>query len=216
MAEPASRVSVFVADDHPLYREGVVVRALEARDEFELAGEAADGAEALERILEAPPDVAVLDLRLPGRDGIEIIEALAGSGTPTRAILLSAVSDSAIVYRALEAGAQGYLSKDADREAICDAVGAVAAGETVLAPQVQQGLAEQIRLQGREERPVLSPRELEILQLTAEGSSAGDIAERLFVSRATVKTHLQHVYEKLGVADRAAAVADGMRRGLVR
>jgi two-component system nitrate/nitrite response regulator NarL len=126
------------------------------------------------------------------------------------------VSDSAIVYRAMQAGACGYLSKDADRETICDAVAAVAAGETVLAPQAQQGLAEQIRLQGGEQRPALSPRELEILQLTAGGCSAADIAERLFVSRATVKTHLQHVYEKLGVADRAAAVAEGMRRGLVR
>lgn len=215
MGDQGSRVSVFVADDHPLYREGVV-RALEARDDFDVVGEAADGDESLARIAELRPDVAVLDLRLPGRDGIQIVEALAGSGVPTRAILLSAVSDSAIVYRALQAGACAYLSKDADRGTICDAVAAVAAGETVLAPQAQQGLAEQIRLQGSEQRPDLSPREVEILQLTAGGSSAADIAERLFLSRATVKTHLQHVYEKLGVADRAAAVAEGMRRGLVR
>jgi two-component system nitrate/nitrite response regulator NarL len=215
MAEQVGRVSVFVADDHPLYREGVV-RALGARDNFEVLGVAGDGEESLGQIAELRPDVAILDLRLPGRDGIEIVEALAGSGVPTRAILLSAVSDSAIVYRAMQAGACGYLSKDADRETICDAVAAVAAGETVLAPQAQQGLAEQIRLQGGEQRPALSPRELEILQLTAGGCSAADIAERLFVSRATVKTHLQHVYEKLGVADRAAAVAEGMRRGLVR
>jgi two-component system nitrate/nitrite response regulator NarL len=215
MAEQVGCVSVFVADDHPLYREGVV-RALGARDNFEVLGESGDGQESLVQIAELRPDVAILDLRLPGRDGIEIVEALAGAGVPTRAILLSAVSDSAIVYRAMQAGACGYLSKDADRETICDAVAAVAAGETVLAPQAQQGLAEQIRLQGSEQRPALSPRELEILQLTAGGSSAADIAERLFVSRATVKTHLQHVYEKLGVADRAAAVAEGMRRGLVR
>ena len=215
MAGPSDPVSVFVADDHPVYRDGVV-RAVEAREGFELAGQAGDGSEALDRIVELQPDVAVLDLRLPGRDGIEIVEALGAAGVPTRAIVLSAVRDSAIVYRALEAGACGYLSKDADRSTICDAVDAVASGQTVLAPEVQHGLAEQIRQQSKEKRPVLSPRELEILQLTAEGRSAGEIAERLYLSRTTVKTHLQHIYEKLGVADRAAAVAEGMRRGLVR
>jgi two-component system nitrate/nitrite response regulator NarL len=129
--------------------------------------------------------------------------------------MLSASVDSAVVFRAVANGVSAYLTKDSDRATICDAVSAVARGQTVLAPQVQAGLADEVRLHAHDTRPALSPREHEILEKTASGLSAPDIARELQISAATVKTHLRNIYEKLGVSERAAAVAEAMRRGLL-
>ncbi len=210
----APRVRVFIADDHPVYREGVA-RAIKARPEFELIGEAEDGREALERIRELGPDVAVLDVQMPGLQGSEVLHAIKRDGVPTRVVLLSAHVDSETVYRAVASGAGAYLSKESSRERICDAVAAVARGEVVLSAEVQAGLASEIQLRERDERPVLTPREHEILALTADGHSAPEIGKQLHLSQSTVKTHLKSLYEKLGVSDRAAAVAESMRRGLL-
>ena len=133
----------------------------------------------------------------------------------TRVVLLSAFVDSALAYRALGVGAAGYLSKDSTGERICDAIAAVSRGETVLDPEVQAGVAHEIRLRVEDERPALTSREREILRLTADGCSAPQIAERLYLSPNTVRTHLQHLYDKLGVSDRAAAVAEAMRQRLL-
>jgi two-component system nitrate/nitrite response regulator NarL len=214
MAAKDGRVRVFVADDHPLYREGVV-RAIGDRPELELVGESGDGRESLEEILRLKPDVAVLDMRLPELDGIQILSALEREGIATKVLLLTAHTDSAIVYDALAAGAAGYLTKDAGRREICDAIGAIARGETRFSADLHHGLAQQIRKHRDNQGPALSPREREVLGLIAEGQSAPQIAEQLFLSPATVKTHLQNLYEKLGVSDRAAAVAEAMRRGLL-
>jgi two-component system nitrate/nitrite response regulator NarL len=208
------RIRVYVADDHPLYREGVVA-AIKGRPDLELIGEAGDGAQALEEIKDLKPDVAVLDMKMPGIDGIRVLNALRRDGDQTRVLFLSAYVDSAIVYRAVAAGAAAYLSKDSGRQAICDAVSAVARGDSVLAPEIHAGIAQEIRLREHDDRPVLTPREREILNLTADGCSAPEIGRRLYLSTTTVKTHLQHLYEKLGVSDRAAAVASAMRRGLI-
>jgi two-component system, NarL family, nitrate/nitrite response regulator NarL len=209
-----SRVRVFVADDHPMYREGLV-RAIKERPDLEFVGECADGRTALPEIRRLTPDVAVLDVRMPGLTGTEVLNAIARERIATRVVFLSAHVDSDLVYRAVALGAAAYLSKEADRAAIFDAVAAVARGQTVLSPEIQSGLAAQIQLRETATRPVLSPREQEVLRLIAEGSSAPEIARQLHLSPSTVKTHLQSLYEKLGVSDRAAAVASAMRAGLL-
>jgi len=211
---PSDRVRVLVADDHPIYREGLV-RSVKERPELELVAEAADGRAALEAIRELEPDVAVLDLRMPDLGGVEVLNAIGRDGLATRVVLLSASVESEVVYRAVAMGVGAYLSKEADRTAILDTVAAVARGETVLSPEIQSGLASQIQLRESSERPVLTAREHEILLLTAEGRSAPDVAKELHLSTATVKTHLGSLYSKLGVSDRAAAVAVAMRTGLL-
>jgi len=209
-----SRVRVVVADDHPLFREAVV-RAVRERPDLELVGAAADGREALAMIRELRPDVAVLDLKMPGLDGLKVLNALRREELPTRVVLLSAFLDGAMAFEAMAGGAAAFLSKDAERARITDTVAAVSRGETVLAPEIQAGLAEEIRLRSGGTQPGLSAREREILGHIAEGRSAPEIARRLFLSPATVKSHLGALYEKLGVSDRAAAVAEAMRRGLL-
>jgi two-component system nitrate/nitrite response regulator NarL len=205
---------VFVADDHPLVREGLV-RALADQPSLELVGSAGDGREALEGIRRIQPDVALLDVKMPELDGIAVVRALQRDESPTRVVFLSAYVDSAVAYRALAEGAVGFLSKEASASAVCEAIVAAHRGETVMSPEVQGGIAEEIRLRAAPERIALSPREREVLALIADGMSAPDIAKRLHLSPATVKGHLHGLYEKLGVSERAAAVAEAMRRGLI-
>jgi two-component system nitrate/nitrite response regulator NarL len=212
---PPARVSVVVADDHPLFREGIE-RAVRERPDLELVGSAADGREALERIRELTPAVGVLDLRLPGLDGLQVLNALTRDGVQTRVLILSASGDPEVVYRAIQGGASGYFRKEADRDAILDAIAAVARGRTMIDPELQADVFDQIRLRGTgEERPILTAREREVLTLMADGLSGPQIAEKLIVALPTVKTHQARLYEKLGVSDRAAAVAEAMRRGLL-
>jgi two-component system, NarL family, nitrate/nitrite response regulator NarL len=208
------RVSVVVADDHPLYREGVV-RALLASGQIDVVAEAEDGRSALARIQEHRPDVALLDYRLPELDGVAVTNAVARERLPTRVLIVSAFTDSGVVYKALETGAAGFVSKEARREQIADAVLACARGENVVPPDVAAGLVSEIRLRRQSDMPALTPREQEILHLIAAGKSLPEIAKDLYVGLTTVKTHVQHLYEKLGVSDRAAAVATAMRRGLL-
>jgi two-component system, NarL family, nitrate/nitrite response regulator NarL len=213
-AQASKRVTVLVADDHPLYREGVV-RALSASGRVEIVGEAEDGREALAQIQERRPDVALLDYKLPELDGVAITNAVVRDQLPTRVLLVSAFTDSGVVYQALETGAAGFVSKEARREQIVDAVLACARGENVVPPDIAAGLVSEIRLRRNDERPALTQREHEILRLIAAGKSLPDIAKELYLGLTTVKTHVQHLYEKLGVSDRAAAVASAMRRGLI-
>jgi two-component system nitrate/nitrite response regulator NarL len=208
------RVRVVVADDHPLYREGVV-RALSASGQVEIVAEAEDGRSALAEIQEHKPDVALLDYKLPELDGVAITNAVVREQLPTRVLLVSAFADSGIVYKALETGAAGFVSKEARREQIVDAVLACSRGENVVPPDVAAGLVSEIRLRKQDDTPALTPREQEILHLIASGKSLPEIAKELFLGLTTVKTHVQHLYEKLGVSDRAAAVASAMRRGLI-
>jgi two-component system nitrate/nitrite response regulator NarL len=208
------RVRVIVADDHPLLREGVE-RAIAAYPSLELVGIASDGREALAEIRRLEPDVAVVDLRMPGLGGLEVVHALSRDGLSTRVLFLSGYVDSAVAYRALAEGAVGFITKDAGGKAVCEAIAAVARGEIVMSPDVQSSVAEEIRLRRDFSEPALTPRERDVLRLVSEGLSAPDIAARLSLSSATVKGHLGTIYEKLGVSERAAAVAEGMRRGLL-
>ena len=208
------RVRVLIAEEHPLYREGVV-RAVKERPELQLVAEAANGRQALELIKELEPDVAVLDVKMPELDGLQVANAVDRDGLGTRVLMLSAFIDRQIVFQAVAAGAAGYLSKDADRSEITDAILAVHRGGTVLAPEVQAGVAAEVRSRWRRDTPSLSERERQVLEMIAEGLSAPEIGRRLYLSPATVKSHLQSLYDKLGVSDRAAAVAEAMRSGLL-
>jgi two-component system nitrate/nitrite response regulator NarL len=208
------RVRVVVADDHPLYREGVV-RALSASGQVEIVAEAEDGRAALEAIQQHLPDVALLDYKLPDLDGLALTNAVVREQLPTRVLLVSAFTDSGVVFNALETGAAGFLSKESRREQIVDAVLACSRGENVVPPDVAAGLVSEIRLRKQDDKPALTPREQEILHLIAAGKSLPEIAKELYLGLTTVKTHVQHLYEKLGVSDRAAAVASAMRRGLI-
>jgi two-component system nitrate/nitrite response regulator NarL len=214
MAPQTKKVRVVVADDHPLYREGVV-RALSGNGQFEIVAEAEDGRTALAEIERHVPDVALLDFKLPGLDGLAITRAVVRDGLRTRVLLISAFTESGIVYKALEAGAAGFIAKEARQLEIVDAVAACARGDNVLPPDLASGLISEIRLRASSDRPVLTKRESEILKLIASGKSLPDIAAELYLGVTTVKTHVQHLYEKLGVSDRAAAVAEAMRRGLL-
>jgi two-component system nitrate/nitrite response regulator NarL len=212
---PTPRVRVVVADDHPLFREGIE-RAVRERPQLELLGAAAEGRTALALIRELVPQVAVLDVRLPGLDGMQILNALVRDGVPSRVLFLSASSDPEVVYRAVQKGAAGYFRKEADREVILDAIAAVARGGIVVDPELQAGVFDQVRVRGTgDDRPILTVREREVLGLMAAGLSGPQIAERLIVAVPTVKTHQARLYEKLGVSERAAAVAEAMRRGLL-
>jgi two-component system nitrate/nitrite response regulator NarL len=171
---------------------------------IEVVAECGDGAVALAAIRDLRPDVAVLDVL----DGLGVLEALKGDGARPRVLLLSEHPAADLVFSALTAGAAGFLSKETDPEDVCAAVAAAGEGMTVLAPQLQAALAG--------DRPPLTDREHEVLRLTAEGHSAPELARLLFVSPGTVKTHLRSIYAKLGVSERAAAVAEAMRLGLLR
>ena len=211
----ASRVTVVLADDHPVYREGIA-RALHERADLELIAEAEDGHAALAAVRELQPDVALLDIRMPGLDGLDVLHAVVRDEIPTRVIFLSAFVEQEVIYEAVARGAAGYLSKRAGRDVICDALVSIARGDVAFSPEAQTALVAELQERTTEAGAVtLTPRERDVLRLTALGLSAPEIGRELSVSPATVKTHLKALYEKLGVADRAAAVAVAMRRRLI-
>lgn len=209
-----SPTTVYIAEDHPVFQEAVA-RAVRARPEFDLVGTASDGRVALEEIRQIAPSVALLDQTLPGLTGIDVARAIVRDALPTRVLMLSADSSSGMVYDAVRLGVAGFLTKAATLDQICNTVAAVARGETVLASEVQSGLVSELREREQHDRPVLSQREAQVLALISQGLSGPEIGSKLFISSSTVKTHVKSVLEKLGVSDRAAAVAEGMRRGLI-
>lgn len=209
------RVRIVFADDHPVYLEGLG-RALRQWPEIEVVGQAADGREALAHIRELGPDVALIDLQLPELDGLRILDAVQRDGLVTQVVLISAFEDSETIYRAFSLGARGFLPKHSTAEEICRAIVVVASGGAAIAPHYAGDLATEIhKRRDRDEQPLLTARELEILRLSAEGLSVREVGETMHLAIATVKTHLQHAYQKLGVNDRTAAVAKAMRRGLL-
>ncbi len=209
------RIRLLIVDDHPVVRDGLR-GILEGSPDFEVVGEASNGAEAVTRALALRPDVVLMDLRMPDVDGVTAIKRLAELGVQARVLVLTTYDTDADVVPAIEAGATGYLLKDSPRSDLLRAVRAAAGGEAVLSPSVATRLLGQVRGQTRAPAPeLLSARELDVLALIARGCSNRDAAVRLFISEATVKTHLLHIYAKLGVNDRAAAVAAGFERGLL-
>jgi DNA-binding NarL/FixJ family response regulator len=206
-----SPIRLIIVDDHPVVRDGL--RGMFAGDPgFEVLGEAATGAEAVTVVEGLRPDVVLMDLRMPQMDGVTAIAELRRRGSPARVLVLTTYDTDTDVLPAIEAGATGYLLKDAPRDELFRAVRAAAQGEAVLSPSVATRLMGELRTPAKEP---LSQRELEVLGLIAQGTTNREAARQLFISEATVKTHLLHIYAKLGVKDRAAAVAAAFERGLL-
>jgi DNA-binding NarL/FixJ family response regulator len=207
-------VRLLIADDHPVVRDGL--SGMFAADPgFEVLGEAGDGAEAVRLARALRPDVILMDLRMPEMDGVTAIAELARHGVTARVLVLTTYDTDSHVLPAIEAGATGYLLKDAPRTELLRAVRAAARGEAVLSPSVASRLMGRVRAPAAGSDGPLSQRELEVLELVAAGTTNREAAARLFISEATVKTHLLHIYAKLGVGDRAAAVAEAFNRGLL-
>jgi DNA-binding NarL/FixJ family response regulator len=200
-----------VVDDHPVVRDGLR-GVLEGDCDFVVVGEAGDGAEALARVATTEVDVVLMDLRMPRMGGVEAIGALAEQAPAVRVLVLTTYDTDSDVLAAIEAGATGYLLKDAPREELLRAVRAANRGESVLSPAVAGRRMGQVR---RPAETPLSQRELDVLKLIADGATNKQAAAKLFISEATIKTHLLHVYDKLGVRDRAAAVSEAYKRGLI-
>ncbi|MEU3741121.1 MULTISPECIES: response regulator transcription factor [unclassified Streptomyces] len=204
-------ITLLVVDDHPVVRDGL--RGMfQSAPGFEVLGEAADGVEAVALVERLDPDVVLMDLRMPGGNGVDAIAELARRGSRSRVLVLTTYDTDSDTIPAIEAGATGYLLKDAPRDELFTAVRAAAQGRTVLSPAVASRLVSRVRAPGNEP---LSTREREVLALVAKGTSNRAIAVELFISEATVKTHLTHIYGKLGVKDRAAAVATAYSRGIL-
>ena len=212
MAEGGIRI--LVADDHPMLREGLVA-VLSTQPDFDIVGEAADGAEVV-RLAEAlRPDVILLDLEMPDVDGVAALEGLRDAGSEARAVVFTAYDTDERILRSLRAGARGYLLKGASRQEIFDAVRTVHAGGSLLEPGVTTRLLDHVREGGAQTEP-LTPRELEVLALISEGLHNSEIAGRLFVTERTVKFHVSSILAKLGADNRTEAVALAARRGLIR
>lgn len=206
-----SSIRILVVDDHPVVRDGI--RGVFAGDDdFEVVGEAGDGADAVRQTQQLDPDVVLMDLRMPTMGGVEAIQRLRELRHPARVLVLTTYDTDRDVLPAVEAGATGYLLKDAPRDELIRGVRAAHAGQSVLSPAVAGALMGRL---GDRSPGALSPRELEVLRLVADGATNRAVARNLFVSEATVKTHLLHLYDKLGVRDRAAAVAVAYERGLL-
>ncbi|ANN18622.1 response regulator [Amycolatopsis orientalis] len=204
-------ITLLITDDHPIVRDGL--RGIFTADQgFEVLGEAASGDEAVALTEKLRPDVVLMDLRMPGSGGVAAIAELAKRGNPARILVLTTYDTDTDVVPAIEAGATGYLLKDAPREELFRAVRATARGEAVLSPAVADLIMGRMRAPAPEP---LSRREIEVLTLISRGSTNKEAAKQLFISEATVKTHLVHAYAKLGVKDRAAAVATAFERGLL-
>lgn len=205
-------IDVLLVDDHPVVREGL--RAMiDAESDLRVVGEAGSGAEAVTLAADLGPDVVLMDLRMPGVDGVAATEQILADRPETRIVVVTTYETDADILRAVEAGAAGYLLKDGSRADLAHAVRAAASGETVLAPSVAGRLARRVR---EPAAATLSTREVEVLSHVAKGRTNAEIGRELHISEATVKTHLLRAFGKLDVSDRTAAVTTAMARGLLR
>jgi NarL family two-component system response regulator LiaR len=214
---PPAPIRLLIADDHILVRQGLR-QYLEMADDIEVVGEASTGLEVL-ALLEKEPsvDVALVDLRMPEMDGLELARRVREEYPSVSVMMLSAYDYRQFVVEAVKSGARGYILKSMDADQLVQAVRLVAAGNMIFDPQVVAALAEELSRSNEREQmaDALTAREIEVLQLLAFGHSNKDIAERLAISSETVKTHLEHIFRKLGTSDRTAAVAEALRRRLI-
>lgn len=206
------QIRILLVDDHPVVREGLA-GMLAGQPDFVVVGEASDGGQAVALCQQVQPDVVLMDLRMPGMDGVRAIQALREKRPFPHILVLTTYDSDADILRAIEAGATGYLLKDTPREELFRAVRATARGESVLAPAVATRLMNRMRSPAEES---LSSRELDVLRLVAKGVNNREIGRILHISEATVKTHLIHIFNKLGVTDRTAAVTVALEKGMLR
>jgi DNA-binding NarL/FixJ family response regulator len=207
-----THIRLVIADDHPVVREGLR-GMLSSQSDFEIVGEAATGTEAVALVTQLHPDVVLMDLRMTELDGAAATAQIRAQQLNTSVLVLTTYENNADILRAIEAGATGYLLKDAQRDELFTAIRTVAQGKAILAPVVTSRLLQQMRTPAQE---ALSAREVEVLSLVAHGASNKEIARGLHLSEATVKAHLLHLFGKLGVTDRTAAVTVALERGLLR
>jgi len=209
-------IRLLIADDHLIVRQGLRL-ILETEDGFELVGEASDGTEAVQLAGKLHPDVILMDLRMPGMDGLTAIEQLAETQPEIAIVILTTFNEDDLMVRGLRAGAKGFLLKDTDRETLFDSIRAAARGETLLKPDVMARLLAQTQSSGgtkpQPEKVDLTEREMEVLQAAAQGKTSKEIAFALGISERTIKAHLGSIYQKLGVDSRAAAIAAAAGRG---
>lgn len=205
-------VKILITDDHPVVRMGIR-GMLDGEPDFEVVGEAENGNEAVEMVSKLRPDVVLMDLRMPEMDGVAATEKIRETHPDTHILVLTTYESDADILRAIETGATGYLLKDTPKEELFSAIRTVSEGKSPLAPAVASRLMRRMR---SPEEEALSAREIEVLSLVAEGASNKQIAKELWIGETTVKSHLLHVYEKLGVTDRTAAVTAALKRGIIR
>jgi NarL family two-component system response regulator LiaR len=215
MTEP---IGVLIVDDHPLVRQGIRTY-LETQRDLVIAGEAASGQEAVDLVTDALPDVVLMDLVMPGMDGVEATRRIRRTSPRTQVVVLTSYHEDAHIFPAIKAGALSYLLKDVGPEELAAAVRAAAAGEAVVHPRVAARLVEELRGTRGEAPNVfaeLSDREMEVLRLIADGRSNAEIAERLVISERTVKGHVSNILSKLHLADRTQAAVFAWREGIVQ
>ena len=205
-------VRILVTDDHPVVRAGLS-GMLSGEPDFEVVGEAQNGKEAVTFVGELKPDVVLMDLRMPEMDGVTAIDHIKSDYPDVHILVLTTYESDADILRAIETGATGYLLKDTPREELFGAIRTVAQGQSPLAPGVAARLMQRVR---NPEEEGLSTREIEVLELVAHGTSNKEIAKQLWVSETTVKSHMLHIFDKLGVTDRTAAVTEALKRGIIR
>lgn len=204
-----SNIRILLADDHPSLRAGLA-SILNAQQDLTVVAEAGSGRETLEKAAATHPDVLIVDLRMPEGDGIETIRELMKANPQVKVLVLTTYDNEEDIFKALEAGARGYILKDTTREEIIEAVRQIHQGQRFLPPAIAARLADRMI------RPSLTPRELDVLRLVTRGRSNKEIAAAMFVSEETVKSHMKGLFQKLGVHDRAEAVATALQRGLLR
>jgi DNA-binding NarL/FixJ family response regulator len=211
------KIRVMVADDHPVVREGLTTM-LARESDIEVLGEAQNGREAIEKARELQPDIVLMDLRMPEVDGIEAIRRIKAENPKVKFIILTTYDNDEYIFKGIEAGARAYLLKDAPRSELFKAIKAVNRGESLIEPAIAGKVLDRLAELSRQAQPAesLSERELEVLALIAQGASNKSIAANLQIGESTVKTHIQGIFNKLGVNDRTEAVTQAIKKGLVR
>ena len=203
-----AKIRIMVADDHAIVRDGIV-SIVAGKNDLQLVAQAANGEEAVELVKKHVPDILLLDLRMPGKDGLEVIAQIQSLQLQTRVIVLTTFESEQDIHQALKAGARGYLLKDTPRPELLDAIRRVHGGETCIPPRISQKLVERMK------RTELTDREGEILRLIAEGDSNKAIGDKLGITEGTVKTHVKGLLKKLHVPGRTAAVREAVHQGLI-
>lgn len=207
-------IHILIADDHDVVRDGLRL-ILETEEDFQVIGEAGDGAKAVQLTEELQPDVILMDLRMPGMDGLQAIEKIHAQWPKIAVVILTTYNEDDLMIRGLRAGARGYLLKDTNRQTLFDSLRAAARGEALFLPEVITRVLNQPSIEKRSENSFLTERELEVLKAASRGERSKEIALHLGISERTVKAHLDSTYNKLGVDSRAAAVATAIERGLL-